>query len=175
MEYFLLQQDKRYINTPHLRDIFNKINKKSINLDKCNQIEAELTFQVDSNKDMNYLDLLGGQLFIVSSALMSLVAKYEPGMIFKTISLIDFENGRKETYWLPILADVACLAPQSELTIDKSFLKKIVLQEVAIPDLSIFRIAGVATPYIIVRLDLAESILRREFQGIKLTRLEVLR
>jgi hypothetical protein len=174
MEYFLLQQDRRWINPPHLREVFNKIDKKAICLEKCNQIATEITFQVDSNNEMNYLDVLDGQLFIISSTLISLVTKYEPGMVLKTVSLIDFENGREETYWLPILEDIACLAPQSKLTIDKSILKKIVLQEATIPDLSIFRIAGVGKPYIVVRLDLAESIMRRDFQGIKLTQLEVL-
>ncbi|NSB17196.1 hypothetical protein BCD95_005455 [Clostridium beijerinckii] len=32
MDYFLLKQDERYSNTPRLKDIFNKIDVRNLNL-----------------------------------------------------------------------------------------------------------------------------------------------
>lgn len=173
MEYFLVQQDRRYGHAPHLKDVFNTIDKRDLSRERCNRVPGEITFAVDSDPEMNYLDLLEGQLFMVSAKLRHLLSKYEPALVFKTISLIDYGNGRNEIYYLPILEEVDCIASQSEFNRDKSVLLKIVLNEKAIHDKPIFRLGGVATPYVVARLDLVESILRRDFEGISFTRLAV--
>jgi hypothetical protein len=173
VEYFLMRQDRRYGNTPHFKGVFSQFNMRDLCLERCNRIAEETTIEVEPNKGLQYLDLLDIQLFMVSTKLRKLLAMYEPELIFKRISIIDYSNGRNEIYWLPILEDVDCIAPQSEFNRDKSVLLKIALNEAAINDQSIFRLAGVATPYIVARLDLVESILRRDFEGIKFTRLEV--
>ena len=173
MEYFLMQQDTRYINTPILKNVFQTIDKKKLCPERSGELEEIITFQVVSNKDMNYIDLLDGQLLLVSAKLSALLAKYEPYLEFKTISLVDSDQGVHQLYYLPILPEVHCISTKSEFNLDRSLLKQIVLKETAIDDRSLFKLGGVATPYHIVRLDLAESILRRDFKGIKLTRLQL--
>ena len=173
MEYFLLQQDTRYINVPVLKNVFQTIDKKKICLERNSELEEIMIFQVVSNQDMNYLDLIDGQLLLVSVELSALLAKYEPNLEFKTISLVDFEQGVNQLYYLPILSEVKCISAKSEFNLDRSFLKKVVLKEAEIDDRSIFKLGGVTTPYHVVRLDLAESICRRDFKGIKLTRLQL--
>ncbi|HEY8463668.1 MAG TPA: hypothetical protein VIM29_06575 [Bacillota bacterium] len=171
MEYFLIQQDKRYANAPVLKEVFKTIDKRNICKEFCNRIARVTTFSVVPNKEINYLDFLDGQLLLVSTPLQNLFAKYQPDLLFKQVVLIDFENGHTETYWLPILERVACIGTGSKFNRDQSVLQRIVLKEAAIPDLSLFQLEGVTAPYVIVRLDLAESIMRRNFKGIKLTRL----
>lgn len=168
-----MRQDQRYGNTPHFKEVFSQIAPQDLCPEQCNRIPAEMTLTIDTNKDLQYLDLLDLQVFMVSTKLKKLLAMYEPAMIFKRISTVNFYNGRNEIYWLPIFEAVDCIAPQSEFNRDKSVLHKIVLNETAINDKPIFRLGGVATPYVIARLDLVESILRRDFEGISFTRLAV--
>lgn len=173
MEYFLMTQDQRYGNTPYFKAVFSQIAPGDICLERCNRIPDETTLAIETNKGLQYLDLLDRQLFMVSTKLRKLLALYDPSMIFKRISTVNFCNGRNEIYWLPILEQVDCIAPQSEFNRDKSVLLKIVLNEEAIKDKPIFRLGGVATPYVVARLDLVESILRRDFEGITFMRLAV--
>jgi hypothetical protein len=168
-----MRQDRRYGNTPHFKGVFSQINIRDLCLERCNFIAAETTLTVEPNKDMQYLDLLDMQVFMVSAKLRKLLSLYEPEMIFKRISIVDYSNGHNEIYYLPILEDVNCIASQSEFNRDKSVLLKIVLNEAAIGDQPIFRLGGVATPYVVARLDLVESILRRDFEGISFKRLAV--
>lgn len=172
LEYFLLQQDRRYCNTPILKNVFNSIDKKDICIEKSSRIDDITSVFVESNKRMQYIDILDMQLFIVSEEMKALLEMYEPQMIFKTISMIDFNNQVNTLYYLPIIEEVDCISGKSVFNLDKSVLKKIVIKEENIADKSIFRLKGVDTPYIIIRLDLAESIMRRKFKGVKLTRLE---
>ena len=56
---------------------------------------------------------------------------------------------------------------------NKTIVKKIVLDGKKVQGKKIFKIKGGDKPLIVVRLDVAESLLRRGFTGIKLTPLEV--
>lgn len=173
MEYFLMQQDKRYSHPPFILDVFNNIDKRHICKERFMNISPITVLYVKPDAENQYLDVLDRQMFLVSEEVKKLLEKYEPYLKFKIIALIDKENSKTTQYYLPILDKIDCLSEKSQLNLDRSVVKKIVLKEDNIGDKSIFKLDGVSTTYVIVRLDLAESILRRDFIGIKLTRVEV--
>ncbi|SNS15380.1 hypothetical protein SAMN05446037_100517 [Anaerovirgula multivorans] len=173
MEYFLIQQDKRYIHAPIILNLFNRIDRRHISKDSSTNIPRISVLYIKSNKNTQFIDLLDRQLFLLSDELKKLVEKYEPYLKFKIMQLIDAENSKTAQYHLPILDTIDCLSEKSELNRDKSIIKRAVLEEKKIEDKSIFKIGGVSSTYVAIRLDLAESILRRAFSGINLTRVEV--
>lgn len=173
MDYFLLKQDERYANTPRLRDIFYKANVRNINRENSHKIDDVVIFQVDAEDGCEYTDILDKQIFLVSEKLIKVISKYDSEMIIKTLPLIDAKRDRQENYYLPILEDVEALNEKTELGFNKTVYKKIVLDKEKIKDKKIFRIKESSKNLVVVRLDVAESILRRKPKGICLERLEV--
>lgn len=173
MDYFLLKQDQRYSNTPRLVDVFKTIDVRNINLLNSHKIEDMVIFNVKCNEGTNFLDILDTQLFLISEGMKNIIEKYNPEIIFKIVPLIDLEHERQENYYLPIVEEIDCLSGKSEFNLDKSVVKKIILDKEKISGKKIFKIKESSKTLIVVRLDVAESLLRRNFKGIFLDRLEL--
>ena len=173
MDYFLLKQDERYTNTPRLKDIFYKLNVNNINRLNAHKIYDVVIFNVDADVRCEYTYILDKQLFLISEKLIKVVFKYDPEMIIKDIPLIDVKRERQENYYLPILEEVNALSNKSEVGVNKTVYKKIVLNKEKIKGKKIFKIKEISKTLIVVRLDVAESILRRRPKGISLEKLEV--
>ncbi|SFA80060.1 imm11 family protein [Clostridium frigidicarnis] len=171
MDYFLLKQDTRYVNVPQLIDVHKNINIKDINLSTCDNISDTVILNVKADKDSAFLDILDKPLFLMSDDLKNIIEKYDANIYFKTIPLIDLQHERQKNYCLPIFEELDALSEESEFNMDRSVIKKIVLDSKKIKGKKIFKIKNEFKTLIVVRLDVAESILRRGFTGIKLEKL----
>lgn len=74
---------------------------------------------------------------------------------------------------MPIFQEIECLSERAELNLNRTVVKKIILDKEKINGKKIFKIKESEKTLIVVRLDVAESLLRREFRGMCLKRLEV--
>ncbi|WP_160690541.1 hypothetical protein [Clostridium sp. C2-6-12] len=173
MDYFLLKQDEEHINTPKLLDVFNSIDIRNINLLNAHKIEDILIFNVNCDDKTEFLDILDRNLFLISEDMKKIIEKYDSGIIFKIIPLIDLPHERQENYYMPIFEEIECLSEKAELNLNKTVVKKIILDKEKIKGKKIFKIKESVKNLIVVRLDVAESLLRREFKGICLERLEL--
>ncbi|MBN1046986.1 hypothetical protein JW813_08255 [Clostridium botulinum] len=173
MDYFLLKQDERYTNTPRLKDIFHKINTRNIDRLNAHKIDDVIIFQVTAEERCEYLDVLDKQLFLISEKMMKIICKYDTDIVFKILPLIDSKRHTQENYYLPIFEDIEALDEKSEFNLNRTIVKKIVLNKKKIEGKKIFRIKESEKTLIVVRLDVAESLLRRKPRGISLERLEV--
>ena len=95
--------------------------------------------------------------------------------MFKTLALIDKVHNKQVNYYLPIVEELEVLSEATEFNLNKTVVRKLILDEEKMKQLSkkIFKIKESSKPLIIVRLDIAESLLRRNFKGIKLERVEI--
>ena len=171
MDYFLLKQDKRYVNIPRILDVYKKINIRDMNFSRCHNISDTVIFNVKAEKESTFLDIFDTPLFLMSDNLKNIIEKYNANIYFKTIPLIDLQWERQKNYYLPIFEEIDALSSESEFNMDKSVIKKIVLDEKKLKGKKIFKIKHEFNTLIVVRLDVAESILRRNFTGIKLEKL----
>lgn len=173
MEYFLLKQDERYTNTPRILDITNKIDFRNINLVNAHKIEDIIICNVKCDEETRFLDVLDSQRFLISENMKKILEKFNEKIVFKTVPLIDLYNKRQENYYLPIFEEVEALSERAEFNLDKTIVKKIVLDNKKIQGKKIFQIKESVKPLIVVRLDVAESLLRRRFKGIRLEELVI--
>ncbi len=173
MDYFLLKQDKRYSQTPRILDWFNNLNVKNLNLENVEKVKDETIFYANSEKNNNYLDILDNQLYLVSEEMKELLQKYVPDSIFKMAVLIEFKNSKQSIYYLPIFEEIEALSEEAEMNLNKTVVKTLILNEEKIRNKKIFKLKESSKTLIIVRLDVAESILRRDFNGIELEKLEI--
>lgn len=173
MDYFLLKQDEESKNVPVLMDVFNKVDVRNINLLNAHKIDEILIFNVKCTDETEFLDILDRNLFLISEKMKKIIGKYDLGILFKTIPLIDLSNKRQENYYMPILEEIECLSKTAELNLNKTVVKKIILDKEKIKEKKIFKIKESSKTLVVVRLDVAESLLRREFKGMCLKKLEV--
>ena len=173
MDYFLLKQDEEYTNAPVLIDVFKKIDVRNINLLNAHKIDDIIIFNVKCTDETEFLDILDRNLFLISEEMKKIIGKYDLGIIFKTIPLIDLERGKQGNYYMPIFEEIGALSEEAEWNLNKTVVKKIILDKEKIKNKKIFKIKESEKTLIVVRLDVAESLLRREFKGMCLKILEV--
>lgn len=173
MDYFLLKQDERYTDVPLLLDVYKKIDTRDIHPTRAYKIADPLIFHVKAGEESSYLDIMDRQLLLLSDKLKRVVEAYEPDTLFKLVVLIDLSRHRQNNYYLPILEEVEAVSPRSEFNLDKSVIKRLVLLEEKLRGKKIVRLKESEKPLIVVRLDVAESILRRDLTGIRLERVPV--
>jgi len=173
MDYFLLKQDEEYTNAPRLMDVFKNMDVRNNNLLNAHKIEEIVIFNVKCDNETEFLDIIDRNLFLISEEMKKIIEKYDSEIIFKTIPLIDLPHERQENYYMPIFEEIECLSEKAELNLNKTVVKKIILDKEKIKNKKIFKIKESSKILVVVRLDVAESLLRREFKGMYLERLEI--
>lgn len=171
MDYFLLKQDNRYTSTPQIINFFQRINSKDLNLLKSDNIPENNSFFVRPSKDNQFIDIIDNPIFLVCEQMRNIMAKYNRNIIFKRAALIDYENKNQKIYNIPIWEEINALHEDSEIKFN--VVKKIVLDKEKVKNRKIFKIKESDKTLVVIRLDVAESLLRREFEGISLERLEI--
>lgn len=166
MEYFLLKQDERCTDIPMIKDLFNKIDKRNISMEKEVRIDDINVFHVRGTKKSVFADVLERQLYIVSESIKNLLEMHGSHIIFKTVFLIDRTNRKQKKYFIPIFPKFDCLHESSEFNLDKSVIKKIVIDRSKVKGRAIFKIDEGDKTCVVVSLELAESIRKSGFLGI---------
>ena len=90
-----------------------------------------------------------------------------PDLPCSCVLLTDQKERQQHTYWVFELECMECLADNTVYYPDGTF-KKILLDKEKIGEKAVFRVDGVIQKPVIIRVDVAESILRRNMLGIKL-------
>ena len=165
-KYFQISQDGSVTNPPSL--IHNSsIGVRNEPTEKANQIF------VKDMPNIEYTDFLERPFLLISNIFKKAVELYNPNFEYKVVVLSEKNGGKQNVYWHIDLPNVPCFAESDRLSnspvkakiIDKS---KILLSEVGGLSFFKFQEAAITNPVYIVRLDLAESILRRGSIGFTL-------
>lgn len=173
MEYFRICQDSRYLHTPVFSNPEEIIHKrKAVSIENVDQIQDVNVLFADGPHSLDFLDILDRQFFLVSMEVKKVFAMYEPSMIFKNVCILNNEREEYGQYALPLFRELECVADGSEISLDRSFIKKLRIREMDGLD-SIFKVAGLMTDAVIIRLDVAESLLRRGIRRFTLERVQV--
>lgn len=175
MKFYLLGTDAAYTNYPKIKKWFRRIDPRDFNIHDANKIPYRQLFMIHENENTVFTSIVDDPFPLVSREVREVFDMYEPHIIYKEIVLLDQKYERAELYYLPILEEIECLDEKSEFNLDKSILKKGVIDYERTEDKAIFRLSGFEHYYMVGRLDLVESILKRNVKGIGLKELEVKR
>ena len=91
-----------------------------------------------------------------------------PHLPFRQTVLLDGESGLSEVYYIPLLKRISCLHEDSKLNVGRTRIENAVLSRTAIKDTPFFRIEDISDAYIVARMDVVESILKRNPRGVEL-------
>jgi len=173
MQYFRLKQDADYLDAPVIADAIQKIDRRYTIQEQAHKIAEMTLFSLASKETPDFIDLLSRQLFLVTEELKQTFMLYLPKLPFKMVILTHQTQKLQKTYYLPIFDPLECLSEKSIMTPDKSAVRYLVLRESIIKQKALFRVKHSQETIIVARLDAAESILRRNFRGIKLEKIEL--
>jgi hypothetical protein len=173
VRYFIIKQDEQCPDAPNIINWFGKLDVRKIKQGASHALPRRLLLPISSNPNTVFTDVVSVPFLLYSERVMRTVGVYESSMVYKQVVLLDGKNQLAELYFLPILKAVDCLSDKSELNRDASVIRRAVLLAHKLPDRSIFRLGEVNCVCTIVRLDLAESLLRRGVRGISLHEVEI--
>jgi len=175
MEYFILSQKQNIPNgiIPHiLSDKFYE-RKQVIEKDQAGEVNDVTSIMITHNPSNVYYDVIDEPVFLVSDAVKKLINIYDDSVVFKFVMLTDEVTKHQEVYWLAMIDKIDCISDKCEFYKDNS-LKKLVLDKEKVSGKKIFRVDGIREKIVVISLDLAESMLRRYFVGVELTRAEAM-
>lgn len=173
MEYFFLKQERNYRYLPRVVNWYNTIDVRKINRKELTQLPQSPIFDIVPNKDVVFYDIILSPFFMVSHELLKLIDLAEPFVKSVDCLLVDTKNYNQKQYFIVALPEIDCLAEESILTLDKSRIKKAVIDAEKARGHSIFKLGGIKDTYIVVSLPMAEMILGEtssvhfEFEEIK--------
>lgn len=170
MDYFILTQDKRYRRVPTLHGLNQPVMHRDLKPGSAYKIADVGVYFSNSEYPQDYIDIMDHQLFMVSRDMKKVFQMYDPSMRFKLFCVLNRKTNEMGEYYAPIFREIDCVSENSQFNLDKSFIKHLVLHRSMIGEQSIFRVSGLRKETVIIRLDVAESLLRRKLRGISLNR-----
>ena len=164
MEYFRIRQDHRYLHPPVITNTIDMVpGRRAVSLENSKRIPDVNILFADAPYSLDFLDVLDSQLFLVSPE--------ESEMAFKEVCILNNKTEEYRLYALPLFLEMDCLAEGSIVSPDRSHVKRLCLRKD--PEApGIFKVAGLMTDVVMIRLDVAESLLRRGIQRFLLEPVE---
>ena len=173
MKFFILGTDEVFSNYPKLKSWFGKVDDRKFNLHDAYKIPKRQLLPIDESENTVFTSIVERPFPMISAEVKDVFDMYDPHIIYKEVVLLDSKNEKAGIYYIPILQEVNCLDEGSEFNLNKSLLKRGIIDYGRTEGKAIFRLGGVGHYYMVGRLDLVESVLKRNVKGIGLKELEV--
>ncbi|MCM1560825.1 MAG: hypothetical protein NC123_14990 [Butyrivibrio sp.] len=158
MDYFIMETDKRLCRLPQIQfpqELFETGTMKT----------SVVYVKEHSGLSIDYADFLEKPGPLIADKFQKILQKYQQDMAFHRVMLIEKEAGYQKPYYLMIPQELIC-ADKDESGYDtRGNVQDFVLDVEKVGKQRIF-FAKDFNRRLIVRLDVAESILRREANGI---------
>lgn len=168
MKYFLVEEDIRN-RIPYGININRELDIRKIHTGYYHKIPSTNVIEFNIKNEMIFPDILSCPLYLISKLCLEVLEFYEPDLTYKLIYLLNKKSKVNRVYYMPALYEADCLSKKSVFNNNRSKIKQVVIDRDRIPDIHIFRVAGFDDPYVIMRLDLVESLFRRGLKGVRIT------
>ena len=172
MNYFIISQDRRiesYIEPTGILSVIDKDMLKEENLYELDDLPITVNIKKDNNSQ--YIDLIDNPVYLISDKLQKLLKKYDENIFFKPVVFTNLEEMSQVLYWLIAPETLNCISSKSEFNKNGTIKKLVINKKKAFP-YKIFKVDNIIEDFIVVTLDVAESILRRDFAGINFKKVE---
>lgn len=172
MDFYVISRDLQVYDSVEPIGINKVFDVESIRRGKIEDLDdLPVQFYIKHKTENEYVDFIERPVPLISEKLKQVFEMYQKNIYFKPVVLADVKKMKQSLYWLFVPDATECLSPRSEFKMDGA-LKKLVIDEKKANLHRVFRVAGVLEDIVIVNQDVAESTLRRDFYGIKFTRVD---
>ncbi|MDP4180319.1 MAG: serine protease [Bacillota bacterium] len=173
MEYYIISQDDRIIDYAEPTGLSKVISRDAVrngDIDTLNDEPVQVFIKEKAENE--YIDFIEKPIPLITDKIKQVFDMYEKDIFYKPIMLADSKRMKVALYHLIVPQKLNCLSQKSEFYPDGT-LKKLVLDKGKIESTKVFSVKGIKEDYLIIELDVVESILRRNSTGIKLKKAEV--
>lgn len=173
-KYYLIGTDSLCHQIPRIIDWNKVIREDFINKELCHKLDdVSIVYVEKVDSGLIYPDVLDTNAFMLSELAYSVLKIYERSTVVKQVCLLEEGTRTINKYYLPILKEADCLSEESIFIRGRQIDKGILIKE-QLPDLAIFRLKGdIDGRNVVVRLDFAESLLKRGAKAVALKELKV--
>lgn len=171
MDYFWLRQDERYMYLPHIHKFIGKYRRSDFTIENAYKIPERNVVFVDSEKSLDYADVIDRQIFLISEDVKDVFEMYDPSISYKTFCLLDNMHMDLKLYYVPIIRSIDGTDEPDKFCGRVCSEKELIIKHEYLDNRPILRVEELPSDGVIVRLDVAESLLRRGLHKMKMTRL----
>lgn len=170
MKYFYVENDSKYMY-PMCQKWYGILDPKHLEKKKFYELPKHLFFFVDENMQMEFTDFILSPCFMVTERVRRVIALYDTSVKYKRVILFDKREKMSKAYYIVFLQEIDCIIESDRL--ERNKIGEIKIEERKITNRTIFKLCYRNKIFIIVRLDLIESILRRNAVGIGLSEAKI--
>lgn len=167
MKYFILTNgDKNPF--PQILNWSQTIDVRKLTREEYQKMPPFIQLNAKLGMDGIFPDVIVKPFLLLSRLAMEVTALYDPDIPFLFFVLFDTEKGECASYYCPVLEEEECLARQPG-----PGQREIVLDREKISGVPLFRVRTGTESTVVIRMDLAESLLERGAIGMNLKELSL--
>ncbi len=175
MKYFMLSSNPCYERSPNIIKISkNEISPSDLANKNYYKFNKVTVLPVYERENIDFIDCISSPLFLVSNICMDVIKMYNPYISSKTVVLLSEKSRQMGNYNLPLLPRINCLTSNSKFNLNRSYIEYAQLDLNKVKDRNMFYIADTIGIYVVIRLDVLESMLKRGVRGLKISEIDVL-
>lgn len=175
MEYFWLKQDKRYVDVPHIHRFAGTYRRSDFTVEHAYKIADRNVVFVNSEHRLDYTDVIDRQIFLVSEDVKSVFKIYDLSITFKTFCLLDNVHMDLKLYYAPIIPLIDGTDEPERFCQEGRRDREPVIRRAYLKSRPIVRLRDLPPDGVVIRLDVAESLLRRGLFRADMARLALAR
>lgn len=160
MKYFQLFVDVNYI-PPSPIGWYGKLDGKTLEGKRAYEMPKHSLFLVEAHQQMVFTDVITFPCFLISEKVKEILQKYDSSISYMRVIFYDQAKGKSKAYYLPFLEEI-----EADRKENGDSTQRAVSGLKGLRNRAIFKLRENNQTKIIIRLDLLESILRRETLGI---------
>lgn len=166
MDYFIMKTDERLCRLPKMQ-MPKELSFMEMTRQKVEKITMPSIVYVkgEHGLSIDYADYLEKPIPLIADKFQKILQKYQQDMLFHRVILIEKETGQQRPYYLMMPPRIICADKEESRYDAMGNVQDFVLDMKKVGDRKIF-LAEDYERQLLVRLDVAESILRRESDGI---------
>ena len=166
MKYYIMSQDKRISHGVTFKEIASS-DTFEVGEEYRGKIKKNLVLHMKDTDQTAHAEILESPFIMVSDSLCKAIQMYDDEAEFTNIILASQMGRPSLDYKVALISRIDCLHESSEFYKDHS-VKELVLDQQKVGDRQIFKIKGISPHFVIVSMNIAESILRRSLYGVRL-------
>lgn len=165
MDYFWIRQDNQCPYSPNMEGFYQTMQRKDFSVENAIKIPQRNIMYCNTQNKLMFIDVLDQQLFLISKEVKKVFHMYEKEISYKMFCILNNITGDYGVYYAPIIPAINCL--ENKTLRNEDCIK---IEYDKIGSSSIFRVENQWKEMVVIRLDVAESLLRRQLKGIDLKR-----
>jgi hypothetical protein len=173
MKYFIMKEDMEISKKIEMED-FKTREKLELTKEGFEDLKDFITIFVKGDKKSTYVDFIEAPMNIVSEKVRNVFEMYENTILYKTVILSNVREEEQEIYRVILTEVLDCISEKTMYYKNGVEIEEeIVLIKEKIGEYNVFQIQGKASRYIILSLEVVESMLRRGIVGVKFVEIKV--